>query len=110
MTMNYRGTIVGRQSSVSAAVRRGHLLFSGEHANDDGVPHNTRGWGNTAYQLINNPNYTATNGRPKLLNVCNAGVSNATPANARFSIASAACSGARALQVPGGTMYPFLLG
>ena len=57
---------------------RGHLLFSGEYAEDKGVIGNDRDWADTSYQLMNNPDYAPGNGQPQLQTVFNAGVANGT--------------------------------
>src|SRR5690606_1597267 len=50
---------------------RGHFLFSGEHASEGDILGNPRDWAETTYQIINNPNYTPTNGQPQLLTAFN---------------------------------------
>ena len=50
------------------ADNRGHVLISGEAAGNDGVIDGpSRRWAFTGVGIINNPNYTATNGQPALL-------------------------------------------
>jgi outer membrane receptor protein involved in Fe transport len=58
---------------------RGHLILSGQFTSQDGVLEGDRPWNLTGWQVVNNPNYTATNGQPQrlLLNQISAG--NATP-------------------------------
>lgn len=56
---------------------RGHLLFSGEYANDDGIAGNDRSWADDSFQLMNNP-LASQAGQPTLLTVHNAGVANGT--------------------------------
>src|SRR5690606_27378784 len=72
---------------------RGHLLFSAEYAASDEILHNNRPWNDAGYQLINNPNYTPTNGQPQLIKTFNTGLSQATPGGlitaCRFAGASA---------------------
>ncbi len=72
---NYKLTLTG---GTPFAGGRGHLLFSGEYADDKGVIGNNRGWADTSYQLMNNPNYAPGNGQPQLQTVYNAGVANGT--------------------------------
>ncbi|WP_161966041.1 TonB-dependent receptor domain-containing protein [Steroidobacter cummioxidans] len=56
---------------------RGHLLFSGEFADDKGIIGNNRSWADDSFQLMNNPNANQA-GQPSLLTVHNAGVANGT--------------------------------
>lgn len=57
---------------------RGHIIVSAEAAHDDSFGLGKRDWYN-AQKLFINPNYTATNGQPQLLNRPNSGVATATP-------------------------------
>lgn len=57
---------------------RGHILASLEYAKDEGVNGLPRSW-YTGTKVINNPNYTATNGQPALITLPHVGYSNATP-------------------------------
>jgi len=58
---------------------RGHLLFSGEYTDDEGVIGNNRSWADRSIQLMNNPNFNRNvGGQPQLLIVDNAGVANGT--------------------------------
>ncbi|HEY6644809.1 TonB-dependent receptor domain-containing protein [Povalibacter sp.] len=72
---NYRLSLTG---GMPFADGRGHLLFSGEYADDKGVIGNNRSWADTSYQLMNNPDYAPGNGQPQLQTVFNAGVANGT--------------------------------
>lgn len=56
---------------------RGHLLVSGEYANDDGIIGNDRKWADDSFRMMNNPK-AGQAGQPTLLNVHNAGVANGT--------------------------------
>ncbi|MGE3334595.1 MAG: TonB-dependent receptor plug domain-containing protein [Rhodospirillaceae bacterium] len=67
-------------AGVPFAGDRGHFLISGQHAYDNGIHGAPRGWRqdhNAA--VINNPNWTATNGQPRLLEVFDFGLAAATP-------------------------------
>jgi outer membrane receptor protein involved in Fe transport len=65
---------------------RGHLLFSGEFADDKGIIGNDRSWADDSFQLMTNPRSArpgqvttpAQAGQPTLLTVHNAGVANGT--------------------------------
>ena len=72
---NYKVTVTG---GTPFANDRGHLLFSGEYNDDQGVIGNDRSWADDSYQMMNNPAYTPTNGQPQLINVHQAGVANGT--------------------------------
>jgi outer membrane receptor protein involved in Fe transport len=56
---------------------RGHLLFSGEYSNDEGIIGNNRDWADDSFQMMNNP-LRGQAGQPTLLTVHNAGVANGT--------------------------------
>lgn len=56
---------------------RGHLLFSGEYADDEGIIGNDRSWADDSFQMMNNP-LAGQAGQPTLLTVHNAGVANGT--------------------------------
>lgn len=56
---------------------RGHLLFSGEYSNDDGIIGNDRSWADDSFRMMSNP-LSAQAGQPTLLNIHNAGVANGT--------------------------------
>jgi hypothetical protein len=57
---------------------RGHVLLSAEWAGSDEIRGNDRPWNDAAYQLMNNPAFTNTNGRPQLIKTFNTGMSQAT--------------------------------
>ncbi|HWK75483.1 MAG TPA: TonB-dependent receptor [Povalibacter sp.] len=62
---------------------RGHFLFSGEYGYDDGVLEgksmgSPRRWAETPYLVMNNPDYTPTNGQPELITAFNSAPNNAT--------------------------------
>lgn len=57
---------------------RGHVLLSAEWAGSDEIRGNNRPWNDAAYQLMNNPAYTPTNGQPQLIKRFNTGMSQAT--------------------------------
>lgn len=74
---NYRIALAG---GVDFAGGRGHLLLSGEHVFDAGVPEGVgnRTWNNDGYQDIINPTYTATNGQPQHLLLRQVGLASST--------------------------------
>lgn len=57
---------------------RAHILVSAEYSDVDGVFFNPRDWHN-GWNILRNPNYTESNGRPEFLLLPFVGVSNATP-------------------------------
>lgn len=57
---------------------RGHVLLSLEDMHNDGVQGAPRPWLD-GWQIVNNPNYTATNGEPRLLALSHVGESTGTP-------------------------------
>jgi outer membrane receptor protein involved in Fe transport len=58
---------------------RGHLLFSGTHANDNGVLNNTRPWNQVGYNTMLNPaNPNGNPGLPQYLTQYHVGLANAT--------------------------------
>jgi outer membrane receptor protein involved in Fe transport len=58
---------------------RGHVLLSGQYKDQDGILDGDRDWNKKGWQIINNPNYTATNGQPRRLLLPEIAPSNATP-------------------------------
>jgi outer membrane receptor protein involved in Fe transport len=58
---------------------RGHFIISGELADDDGILQGDRPWNKQGWQIINNPNYTATNGQPQRLLLSHVAAANASP-------------------------------
>lgn len=46
---------------------RGHVLLSVEGFRNDGILFNDRPWNKKGWKVMNNPNYTATNGQPERL-------------------------------------------
>lgn len=97
---------------------RGHLLFSGEYADDQGIIGNDRSWADDSFQLMNNPN-AGINGAPALLTVHNAGVANGTYGGLILScqqldgttVSQVAGCGLRGTQfVQGGQAIPFQFG
>jgi outer membrane receptor protein involved in Fe transport len=74
---NYKLTLT---AGTKFADGRGHLLFSGEYADDKGIIGNDRSWADDSFQLMNNPAYNKdTNPTvPQLLTVHQAGVANGT--------------------------------
>lgn len=97
---------------------RGHLLFSAEWAGADEIRGNHRPWNDAAYQLMNNPNYTPTNGQPQLIKRFNTGLSQATPGGlitgCYYGTDAAAVQAGCPLRgtdfVEGGTPLPFNFG
>lgn len=58
---------------------RGHVLFSGEHLFNQGVPNSaSRDWALTGTLQVANPNYTAANGQPQQLIVPQSSLGTAT--------------------------------
>lgn len=91
---------------------RGHILVSGEIANEDGIynPSN-RDWTKPGWAFINNSAYTATNGQPRVLLRPGVGLSTATLGGAIACSATSACSSLRGIAFgPGGTPYNLVLG
>lgn len=91
---------------------RGHVLVSGEIANEDGIynPSN-RDWTKAGWAFINNSAYTATNGQPRVLLRPGVGLSTATLGGAIACSATAACSSLRGIAFgPGGTPYNLVFG
>ena len=60
------------------ADNRGHFIVSGEATDDSGIQGTPRPWNNGGAAVINNPNYTPTNGQPQLLRVTQAALYTAT--------------------------------
>ncbi len=60
---------------------RGHILLSGEIADSDGIQPGAgnREWNRGGWGIMVNPNYTASNGQPRLLVRPEIALSNATP-------------------------------
>ncbi|HVR90606.1 MAG TPA: TonB-dependent receptor [Novosphingobium sp.] len=76
-SQNYKVEIAG---GIAFAGGRGHLLLSGSHDYDRGVPNGVgkRTWNRNGYQDIINPAYTPTNGQPQRLLLTNVGLSTGT--------------------------------
>lgn len=72
---NYKFTLT---HGASFADGRGHLLLSGEYNEDKGVIGNDRRWADQSYLMMDNPAYASDPTQPRLINVYNAGVANAT--------------------------------
>ncbi len=58
---------------------RGHVLVSAEAFYVDGVLNSPRDWNKQGWKIIDNPDYTPTNGLPRLIVRSQAGLSTATP-------------------------------
>ena len=58
---------------------RGHVLISGEMFHSDVVAGKSREWGLIGTAILNNPNYTATNGQPQFLQLPNSAYITGTP-------------------------------
>ncbi|WP_116807927.1 TonB-dependent receptor plug domain-containing protein [Steroidobacter cummioxidans] len=58
---------------------RGHLLLSGQQQQQEGILDGDRPWNTKGWQIINNPNYTATNGQPRRLLLPQIAPQNMTP-------------------------------
>lgn len=98
---------------------RGHVLLSAEWAGSDEIRGNDRRWNDAAYQLMNNPAYTPTNGQPQLIKRRNTGLSQATPGGlitgcyygtAPNTAVQAGCPLRGTDFVEGGTPLPFNFG
>jgi iron complex outermembrane receptor protein len=61
---NYRAALSG---GTPFADGRGHAILSGEISYIEGVDRTTRDWNRLGWHIMNNPNYTATNGQPERL-------------------------------------------
>ncbi len=99
---SYKVTLTGGTPFASG---RGHFLFSGEHIYNEGILHNTRPWGESGFTMMNNPNYTPTNGQPQLILMSDTGLANATRGGL---ITSGPLRGTQFLE--GGTPAPFIYG
>ena len=73
---NYSANIAG---GMSFGGGRGHILLSGEIAHRDGIFSVDRDWNATGFLRIQNPDYTATNGRPQFIFRNQIGAANSTP-------------------------------
>jgi len=92
---------------------RGHFLISGEHAYEHGIKNNPRPWAEMSYTVMNNPNYTVSNGEPQILTATRTGLSNATRGGLIISCAGFAGNSCplRGTQfLEGGTPAPFVFG
>jgi iron complex outermembrane receptor protein len=95
---------------------RGHLLFSGTHANDNGIVHNTRAWNQVGYNTMLNPaNPLGNPGFPQYITQYNVGLANATPGGLIVGCNAGAQTLAtcpfRGTQFgPGGAAAPFAFG
>ncbi len=58
---------------------RGHLIVSGQEKRQHGIITGDRPWNLQGWQIINNPDYTDTNGQPRRLLLSEIAPSNATP-------------------------------
>ena len=58
---------------------RGHFILSGQMAQQSGILEGDRDWNQAGWQIVNNPNYTATNGQPQRLLLNQIAAANATP-------------------------------
>lgn len=91
---------------------RGHFLLSGEVAEEDGVfnPSN-RPWTDAGWAYINNPDYTSTNGQPRVLLRSQVALSTATLGGAIACSATSSCASLRGIAFgPGGNMYNLVEG
>ncbi|WP_303540902.1 TonB-dependent receptor plug domain-containing protein [Sphingomonas natans] len=74
---NYRVSLTG---GTGFADGRGHILLSGERADDRGIQGNSkRKWTKDGGQNFVNPAYTPTNGQPQFLILKSVGYTNASP-------------------------------
>ena len=79
---SFRGDDVNYKATLTAGTEfaggRGHLLFSGELSENDGVTSSDRPWANQNWQFMTNPAYIAGNGQPQYLVTPNASLANGT--------------------------------
>ena len=73
---NFKVTLTG---GTPFANDRGHFLLAGEVSHVAGVLDYPREWARQGWRIINNPNYTPTNGEPERLWIDRAVSSNQTP-------------------------------
>ncbi len=67
---------------------RGRLIFAANHQDSpETIFNNQRSW-NTSRQLVNNPNFVAGNGQPRLIHADNVSLSNATTGGIITNVAS----------------------
>jgi outer membrane receptor protein involved in Fe transport len=71
--VNYKATLT---AGTEFAGGRGHLLFSGELTQDNGVTNSFRSWANENWQFMTNPAYVAGNGLPQYIVTPEAGLAN----------------------------------
>ncbi len=84
---------------------RGHFLIAADFGDQAHMNGNVREWNQVGFFQVTNPNYTATNGQPQLLNRYNAGLWAANPGGV---IASGPLKGIAF--GPGGAPYQFDFG
>lgn len=61
---NWKGSLT---YGTTFAGGRGHFIVSGEASDDEGLLVAKRPWNNHGYGFVNNPDFTATNGEPRLI-------------------------------------------
>jgi iron complex outermembrane receptor protein len=72
---------VSLSAGIPFAGGRGHMLFSGEFVKKAGITNGTNGrsWNLGGEGIMQNPNYTATNGQPEKLVLDQIGIANGSP-------------------------------
>ena len=73
--VNYKATLT---AGTAFAGDRGHLIFSGELTQDNGVTNSDRPWNASNWQFMTNPAYAAGNGLPQFITTPYAGLANGT--------------------------------
>src|SRR5690554_651058 len=70
---------IAMTGGTSFADGRGHALLSAQHTIQDGIIYGDRDWNLAGWQIISNPDYTATNGLPRRLLLPEVAAATATP-------------------------------
>ena len=73
--VNYKATLT---AGTGFANDRGHLIFSGELTQDNGVTNSNRPWNESNWQELTNPAYVKGNGQPQFLTTPYASLANGT--------------------------------
>jgi iron complex outermembrane receptor protein len=98
--VNYKATLT---AGTGFADDRGHLIFSGELTQNNGVTSSDRPWAATNWQFMTNPAYVAGNGLPQFITTPNASLANGTLGGliTTCTVNSKAYSVAQAIQTGG---------
>jgi iron complex outermembrane receptor protein len=73
--VNYKATLT---AGTGFADNRGHVIFSGELTQDNGVTSSDRSWADPNWQFMTNPAYVKGNGLPQFIVTPNASLANGT--------------------------------